>query len=211
MRRCGSPGPRAGPDAPPRLQISAGQSVLRASLDRMPAKPALHAMFVHAHPDDESSKGAATMARYAKEGYRISVVTCTDGMQGDILNPAMDRPGIKERMKEIRAEELARALEILGVTDHFNLGYPDSGYVEDFKGDGTLLAPDCFFNVAAFAAAGDPERFPDAGPPWQPAKLYYLTGHNRARVQALHEACLELGLESPWAEWLEKRERPDPE
>jgi len=220
----------------------------------MPAKPALHAMFVHAHPDDESSKGAATMARYAKEGYRISVVTCTDGMQGDILNPAMDRPGIKERMKEIRAEELARALEILGVTDHFNLGYPDSGYVEDFKGDGTLLAPDCFFNVpveqsvaalvaivraerpavlvtypegggyqhpdhirchditvAAFAAAGDPERFPDAGPPWQPAKLYYLTGHNRARVQALHEACLELGLESPWAEWLEKRERPDPE
>ena len=107
----------------------------------------LHAMFVHAHPDDESSKGAATMARYAKEGYRISVVTLTDGAAGDILNPAMDRPGVKDRLVEIRQEELARALEILGVTDHFDLGYPDSGYVEDFAGDGSLLAPDSFYNL----------------------------------------------------------------
>ena len=85
--------------------------------------PELHAMFVHAHPDDESSKGAATMARYAKEGYRVSVVTCTDGAAGDILNPAMDRPGVAERMVEIRREELERALEILGVREQFDLGY----------------------------------------------------------------------------------------
>jgi len=109
--------------------------------------PPLHAMFVHAHPDDESSKGAATMARYAKEGYRISVVTLTDGGAGEILNPAMDRPGILERMTQIRQEELERALQILGVTDHFDLGYADSGYVENFDGDGSRLAPDCFFNV----------------------------------------------------------------
>ena len=107
----------------------------------------LHAMFVHAHPDDESSKGAATMARYAKEGHRISVVTLTDGAAGDILNPAMDRPGVKDRLVEIRSEELARALEILGVTDHFSFDYHDSGYIEDFAGDGSQLAPDCFFNV----------------------------------------------------------------
>ena len=107
----------------------------------------LHAMFVHAHPDDESSKGAATMARYAKEGYRISVVTLTDGAAGDILNPGMDRPGVKDRLVEIRQEELQRALEILGVTDHFDLGYPDSGYVEDFAGDGSLVAADSFYNV----------------------------------------------------------------
>lgn len=104
-------------------------------------------MFVHAHPDDESSKGAATMARYAKEGYRISVVTLTDGGAGDILNPAMERPGVKERMLELRRQELARALEILGVTDHFDLGYADSGYVEGFQGDATLLPSDCFYNV----------------------------------------------------------------
>mgnify|MGYP002759592991 CR=1 FL=1 len=41
---------------------------------------------IHAHPDDESSKGAATMARYADEGHRVRVVTCTGGERGDILN-----------------------------------------------------------------------------------------------------------------------------
>ena len=45
---------------------------------------------VHAHPDDESSKGAATMARYADQGVRVVVVTCTGGEAGEILNPAMD-------------------------------------------------------------------------------------------------------------------------
>jgi len=105
------------------------------------------AVFVHAHPDDESSKGAGTMARYAKEGHRIVVVTLTDGAAGDILNPAMDRPGVKERMVDIRREEIARALEILGVEHHVALGYPDSGYVEDFAGDGSALAPDAFYNV----------------------------------------------------------------
>ncbi|MGI8876103.1 MAG: mycothiol conjugate amidase Mca [Egibacteraceae bacterium] len=209
--------------------------------------PELHAMFVHAHPDDESSKGAATMARYAKEGYRISVVTCTDGMAGEILNPAMDRPGVVERMVEVRAEELERALEILGVTDHFWLGYPDSGYVEDFAGDGTPLADDSFFNadldeatgrlvriirdtrpdvvvtypedggyphpdhirchdvsVAAFHAAADPARYIEAGPPWQARKLYYSGAFNRRKVEALHDACLQRSIESPFAGWLER-------
>ncbi len=119
---------------------------MTASLSRMPVTPP-HAMFVHAHPDDESSKGAATMARYAKEGYRVTVVTCTDGMRGDVLNPAMDRPGVRERMPQVRREELERALEILGVTDHVDLGYPDSGFVEDFDGDGSVLDPGCFYNT----------------------------------------------------------------
>ena len=208
---------------------------------------ALHAMFVHAHPDDESSKGASTMARYAKEGYRISVVTLTDGAAGEILNPAMDRPGVLERMVEVRREELERALEILGVTDHFDLGYKDSGYVENFEGDGSLLAPDSFFNVpldeatgklveivrrerpdvlvtypedggyphpdhirchdvtaAAFDAAADPARFPDAGEPWQVRKLYYSGVYNRRKVEVLHQVCLERGLESPFTGWLER-------
>ena len=45
---------------------------------------------IHAHPDDESSKGAATMARYIDEGHRVKVLTCTGGERGDILNPSMD-------------------------------------------------------------------------------------------------------------------------
>ena len=60
----------------------------------------LRLMAVHAHPDDESSKGAATMARYAREGVEVLVCTMTGGERGDILNPAMDRPGGEGRPGE---------------------------------------------------------------------------------------------------------------
>jgi mycothiol S-conjugate amidase len=59
-------------------------------------------------------------------------------------------------------------------------------------------------SVAAFDAAGDPDRYPDRGEPWQPLKLYYDMGFSRARVTALHEALLAAGLESHYGEWLEK-------
>ncbi len=65
----------------------------------------LRMMSVHAHPDDESSKGAATMARYVREGADVLVVTCTGGERGSILNPAMDRPDVAENIASIRAEE----------------------------------------------------------------------------------------------------------
>jgi mycothiol S-conjugate amidase len=87
-------------------------------------------MAVHAHPDDESSKGAATMARYVDEGVDVLVVTCTGGERGSVLNPALkDRPEIEENMAEIRALEMARAREILGVRQEW-LGFVDSGYPE---------------------------------------------------------------------------------
>ncbi|GAA1841964.1 mycothiol conjugate amidase Mca [Pseudonocardia ailaonensis] len=86
-------------------------------------------MSVHAHPDDESSKGAATTARYVDEGHDVMVVTCTGGEAGSILNPAMNRPEVLENMSEIRREEMARAAEILGV-EHRWLGFVDSGLPE---------------------------------------------------------------------------------
>jgi len=89
----------------------------------------LRLMAVHAHPDDESSKGAATMARYVDEGARVMVVTLTGGERGDILNPAMDLPEVHGRMTEIRRDEMARAVEILGVEHHW-LGFIDSGLPE---------------------------------------------------------------------------------
>ena len=36
---------------------------------------------VHAHPDDESSKGAGTIARYADAGAVATLVCCTGGVQ----------------------------------------------------------------------------------------------------------------------------------
>ena len=86
-------------------------------------------MAVHAHPDDESSKGAATMARYAAEGARVMVVTLTGGERGDILNPAMDLPEVHGRIHEIRIDEMRKAAEILGVEHHW-LGFVDSGLPE---------------------------------------------------------------------------------
>jgi len=87
-------------------------------------------MCVHAHPDDESSKGAATMARYVDEGVEVLVVTCTGGERGSILNPALkDREDIKDNITEIRRDEMERARRILGVQQHW-LGFVDSGLPE---------------------------------------------------------------------------------
>jgi mycothiol S-conjugate amidase len=82
---------------------------------------------VHAHPDDESSKGAATIARYHAEGVRTVLVCCTDGAAGDILNPAMDRPEVVADLPAVRYQELAKAAAIIGYDEVVHLGYRDSG------------------------------------------------------------------------------------
>lgn len=82
---------------------------------------------MHAHPDDESSKGAATIARYHAEGVRTVLVCCTDGAAGDILNPAMDRPEVVADLPAVRYQELDRAAEIIGYDEVVHLGYRDSG------------------------------------------------------------------------------------
>src|SRR3954471_4774063 len=82
---------------------------------------------VHAHPDDEASKGAGTVHKYHDEGVRTVLVCCTGGEAGDILNPAMDRPEVRERLHDVRMEELARATELIGYEEVVMLGYRDSG------------------------------------------------------------------------------------
>ena len=213
----------------------------------------LRLMAVHAHPDDESSKGAATMARYAREGVDVLVVTCTGGEAGDILNPAMDRPEIVADLPAVRRRELVEAVNILGVRQ-VDLGFPDSGLPQkpEGAGDDYELPPldaDCFamrpieetggalveivrrerphviitydenggyphpdhiacnrVSVEAFEAAGAPERYPDAGEPWQPSKLYYVHGWHLAKLRAIHDAMLARGLESPYGERLDEWE-----
>ncbi|WP_116026465.1 mycothiol conjugate amidase Mca [Thermomonospora umbrina] len=201
-------------------------------------------MAVHAHPDDESSKGAATMARYVADGVEVLVVTCTGGERGDILNPAMDRPEIKADIGAVREEEMARAREILGVRQEW-LGFVDSGFPEGepppplpegcfalqplevaaeplvravrefrphviltYDEKGGYPHPDhvkCHeVSVEAFEAAGDPDRYPGTGEPWQPLKLYYHMTFNKERLVALHGAMESAGLESPYGDWLKR-------
>jgi mycothiol S-conjugate amidase len=202
----------------------------------------LRLMAVHAHPDDESSKGAATMARYAAEGIDVLVVTLTGGERGSILNPAMDRPEVLDDFANVRRAEMAEAARILGVR-HVWLGFVDSGLPEGdplpplpegcfalqplevaaaplvelirqeqphvvvtYDENGGYPHPDHVMchrvSVEAFDAAADPSRYPGAGDPWQPSKLYYHWTFHLARIQALHDAMLGRGLESPYTERL---------
>ena len=86
-------------------------------------------MAVHAHPDDESSKGAAATARYVSEGVEVMVVTCTGGERGDVLYPAVQPEVDRLGLAAVRRIEMARAAQILGV-QHAWLGFEDSGFPE---------------------------------------------------------------------------------
>ncbi len=88
---------------------------------------ALRMLTVHAHPDDESSKGASTVARYRAEGVESTLVCCTGGEEGDILNKALDLPEIRADLPAVRLRELQRAAEIIGYEHLHMLGYRDSG------------------------------------------------------------------------------------
>ena len=92
---------------------------------------------VHAHPDDEASKGAPTLARYHSEGVRTVLVCCTGGEEGELHNPSLREPGQpfhglspddeKALLAELRPLELARSAEVLGFDEVVMLGYRDSG------------------------------------------------------------------------------------
>ncbi|MBO0831501.1 MAG: mycothiol conjugate amidase Mca [Actinobacteria bacterium] len=111
----------------------------------------LRLLAVHAHPDDESSKGAATIARYAAEGVQVLVAVCTDGSRGEILNPAADKPELSRDLAAARRREIARACQILGV-DHEFLGFTDSG----FPDSGRYTLPDGCFARQPVSVAVEP-------------------------------------------------------
>ena len=91
----------------------------------------LRLMAVHAHPDDESSKGAATYAYYRSKGADVTVVSCTGGERGSILNDALVDKAMAERdIAGLRRREMAAAQRHLGI-DHRWLGYEDSGMNDD--------------------------------------------------------------------------------
>jgi mycothiol S-conjugate amidase len=86
---------------------------------------------VHAHPDDESSKGAATYARYAQQGDEVLIVSCTGGELGDVQNPALvDHARAERDIAGLRRLEMNRAQEVMGV-EHLWLGYRDSGLPDE--------------------------------------------------------------------------------
>ncbi|MFZ9402062.1 MAG: PIG-L family deacetylase [Ilumatobacteraceae bacterium] len=216
----------------------------------------LSLLTVHAHPDDEASKGAPTLAKYSREGVHTVLVCCTGGEEGDLNNPALKEPGqpfhgldetaTKRLLASLRPEELANSAKVIGFSRVEMLGYRDSGMAESPANSN----PECFhmadideatgrlvklirehrpqvmitygddqrgyphpdhlkvhdISVLAFDRAGDGGWYPDAGPAWQPLKMYYSVW-SRARLTAVHEALLRLRGSSPYDEkWFE---RPD--
>lgn len=98
---------------------------------------------IHAHPDDEASKGASTVAKYKTEGVRAVLVTCTGGEEGDILNPAMDLPEVRADLAAVRQRELEAASALIGYDEVILLGYRDSGMPESEAN----ARPDAFANA----------------------------------------------------------------
>jgi mycothiol S-conjugate amidase len=105
---------------------------------------------VHAHPDDEASKGAATTAKYAAEGVRNVLVCCTGGEAGEVLNPAIDSPEVRGNLAAIRMDELQASTRILGYAAVHLLGYHDSG-MPDTQAN---ARPDNFANAPLDEAIG---------------------------------------------------------
>ena len=107
-------------------------------------------MTVHAHPDDEASKGAGTIARYRAEGVHSALVCCTGGEEGDVLNPAMDTPEVRADLAAVRRRELADATAVIGYDEVVMLGYRDSG----MPGSEANSHPDCFAMAPLDEAVG---------------------------------------------------------
>jgi mycothiol S-conjugate amidase len=103
----------------------------------------LRLLAVHAHPDDEASKGASLVARYRDEGIGSTLVCCTGGEAGEILNPAMDRPEVHADLAGVRQAELDASAEIIGYDRVDMLGYHDSGMADSPGNDN----PDNFANA----------------------------------------------------------------
>lgn len=96
---------------------------------------------IHAHPDDETSKGGGSTGRYAEAGVGTTLICCTGGEAGSVLNPALNRPEIKARIPELRRAELAAATAHLGYHRVWMLGYRDSNMPASGDPDSFAAAP----------------------------------------------------------------------
>jgi N-acetyl-1-D-myo-inositol-2-amino-2-deoxy-alpha-D-glucopyranoside deacetylase len=119
----------------------------------MPRNPERCLLLVHAHPDDESIGTGATMARYAAQGVRVTLVTCTLGEMGEIIPPAL-RHLTPDALGEYRIGELNAACDALGVDDHRFLGGPGRWRDSGMMGTRANDDPRCFWQADVDEPAG---------------------------------------------------------
>lgn len=182
-------------------------------------------MAVHAHPDDESISTGGILARYAAEGVRTVLVTCTDGSCGD--GPDGSKPGDpghdRAAVVELRRQELERSCDVLGISHLERLDYADSGMMGWPQNDEpgsfwTVPVADAAHRLAELFRRYEPQvvitydeqgfyGHPDHIQAHRitvaadrltgiPAKLYY-TAVPRSRMQEFGKRLQELGIELP--------------
>ncbi|QBD83798.1 PIG-L family deacetylase [Ktedonosporobacter rubrisoli] len=82
-------------------------------------------MVVVAHADDAEFGCAGTAARWAKEGWDVYYVICTDGGSGGPDDATDVSEEARQKTVETRMQEQRKACSILGVKDVFFLGQRD--------------------------------------------------------------------------------------
>lgn len=110
------------------------------------------ALFVHAHPDDETINNGATMAQMVEEGVAVTLITFTRGEEGEVLIPELSQLAshAEDKLGAHREIELANAMKELGVTDYRFLGkYRDSGMMGTPQNE----HPNCFWQADVDEAA----------------------------------------------------------
>ena len=190
-------------------------------------------MFVHAHPDDETTKAGGLAAALAADGVRTVLVTCTDGSSGEVTDVAL----LDGRsLAAVRSDELGRAADIMGFAAVHELGYLDSG-IDSEVDDGfanlpldaivprlveliELEAPSVIVTYDPAYAASHPDHLQchdisasafaeTTEKPSGPQKLYGSRFWSKKRLQAMHDWMAGRGGENPYAESLAKvGERP---
>ncbi|MGW8399669.1 N-acetyl-1-D-myo-inositol-2-amino-2-deoxy-alpha-D-glucopyranoside deacetylase [Streptomyces lydicus] len=119
------------------------------------SQPARRLLLVHAHPDDESINNGVTMAKYAAEGALVTLVTCTRGEEGEVIPPELAHlaPDRDDTLGPYRVDELAAAMDVLGVTDHRFLGGPGRYRDSGMMGAPQNQRPDSFWQAPLDEAA----------------------------------------------------------
>ncbi|MDO5286843.1 MAG: N-acetyl-1-D-myo-inositol-2-amino-2-deoxy-alpha-D-glucopyranoside deacetylase [Actinomycetia bacterium] len=182
----------------------------------MPDLPGRRLLLVHAHPDDESSTTGATIARYVAEGAQVTLVTCTLGELGEVVDDTLGHLEAGDSLARHRLDELSQAAAALGLRDTVRLGgdgrYHDSGMVshDDL---GTARPPDQVAETAFWRAdlletalALVPvlrDRRPQVLVTYDPFGTYGHPDHIQAHRVAMYAAQLagspyRLDLGQPW-------------
>jgi N-acetyl-1-D-myo-inositol-2-amino-2-deoxy-alpha-D-glucopyranoside deacetylase len=145
------PGERVPADAADAVLAEAAAAVEGAGepADFAPLDVPRRLLLVHAHPDDETIGTGAVMAKYAAEGALVTLVTCTLGEEGEILEPGLEHLAAdrEDGLGRHRIGELAGAMAALGVRDHRFLGGPGRWRDSGMMGTPANERPDCFWRA----------------------------------------------------------------